>query len=61
MVSDETERKDGYYVEIDPATPGIMDKYPEMPDLKMGDYCYASVNKDTPRGLRVRFIYNIVN
>lgn len=60
MVADEIDRKDGYYVEIDPATSGIMDKYPEMPDLKMGDYCYASVKKDTISGLRVKFIYNFI-
>ena len=60
MISDETEKRDGYYVEIDPATSGIMDKYPEMPDLQMGDYCYVSVSKDTPRGARVKFIYKVV-
>ena len=60
-VTDETINRDGYYVEINPATAGIMDKYPEMPELKNGDYCYVSVKKDTPYGLRVRFIYNLID
>ncbi len=59
-VTDETINKDGYYVEVNPATTGIMDKYPETPELKNGDCCYVSVKKDTPYGLRVRLIYKIL-
>lgn len=48
--------ENGYFVEYNPATPGIMDTFENFPEIKAGSNVLVKIKKDTEKGFKANFL-----